>query len=176
MAVYKRGNVWRMHRWTVAVASTSLLCIAQQVPKLLPPLSKGVVLVISIDLPGRLPVIKGRTNLPDDTQIMTSVTCGRPCRAVIDGHKYMGQIRTVVQNGQFTAGPFSMHSLPLPSGHYIADVVMPYSSLQSAEVRAIIGDLGEKLSGPLVKRNPQSGFPLDATVSVSRAFQIIDAK
>jgi len=90
-------------------------------------------------------VLIGRTNLPNDTVIMTSVKQ--------DPIGFHGQDRVSVQAGIFRAGPFGPMGQGLPVGHYLAEALIPYPVVQPASVRAIIGNNGEQLAGDLVVRD-----------------------
>lgn len=125
----------------------------------LPPLSEGVILELEVDLSqAKRPVLVGKTNLPDGTTIMTSVQG--------ETSDFLGQDRATVKNGSFRVGPFGPAS-GLANGEYVAGATMPLPRLQSESVKAIIGQNGENLKGPLVKRDA-----LGATVSVDKGFQI----
>lgn len=124
-----------------------------------PSLSERVYLDLEIDLASpRRPAIRGETNLPDGTVLMTSVE-GKDSG-------FYGQDKARVSNGRFSSGPFGPLS-GLAPGEYEADVTMPLPRLQDASVRAVIGERGEKLKGKLV--SPDS---LGATVSAAKAFRV----
>lgn len=128
----------------------------------LPPLNQGVALEFSIDLTdGTHPIVAGKTNLPDGTLLMISIENSSPFEPIVDD-------KVSVNNGSFTSGIFlSAIEEGLPPGRYVADVVVPYPRVQPAKVRAIIGENGEHLTGPLVER-----YEAGATVSVKKDFQV----
>jgi len=111
----------------------------------------------SVDWFGNRPVINGKTNLPDGTEIMTSV--------IRKSARFMAQDRAVVRSGRFRAGPFGPASGLVP-GVYEAGATMPFAFVQPPGVRAIIGDKGENLRGSLVERHLEHG----ASISVEKSF------
>jgi hypothetical protein len=124
-----------------------------------PPLADGVFLELEVEVtPKKRAVLRGRTNLPDGTIIMTSVTG--------QSTDFLGQDRTTIDNGRFLAGPFGPAG-GLRDGRYSADATMTIPRVQDPKVRAIIGNAGENLVGPLVERGD-----LGITVSVEKEFQI----
>lgn len=68
-------------------------------------------------------------------------------------NSYIAQGKAVVSSGQFRAGPFSQKGAPLDAGAYQIEVSSPIASLQPPSVRAVIGQDGEKLAGPLSRRS-----------------------
>ena len=130
-----------------------------QSPASRPSLDQRVYIDVKIDLASsRRPAIRGETNLPDGTVLMTSVE-GK-------GSGFYGQDRARVRNGRFSSGPFGPSS-GLAPGEYEADVTMPFPRLQDASVRAVIGERGEKLKGKLVRPDT-----LGATVSTVKVFRV----
>lgn len=114
-------------------------------------------LTVSLTVTSR-PTLLGQTNLPDGTSIMTSVEGVST--------EFLGQQETTVDNGAFRAGPFGPVG-GLPPGRFVAGATMPIPRLQDASVRAIIGEDGENLTGPLVEQGA-----VGVTVSVEERFQI----
>jgi len=99
------------------------------------------------------------TSLPDGTSLMFTVTSkSRP------GESY--QDTAVVTGGKAEAGPFGKDGT-LPPGQYDVEVTMPIPEVQSPETRRVIGDKGENLRGPLVKRGT-----MGATVERTEAFTL----
>jgi hypothetical protein len=90
------------------------------------------------------PLIKGKTNLPDGTIIMVSVE-----GINVD---FSGQDRVLVSSGTFTAGPFGV-SLGLEEGSYKVEALMPIPEVQSEEVRQVIGNHGENITGSQIIRD-----------------------
>jgi hypothetical protein len=100
------------------------------------------------------------TNLPDGTELGASVFA--------EG-AFMAQDDQVVEDGAAEFGPFSDGSAPLPAGTYDVSVTMPIARNQPDEVKAIIGEHGENLTGPLVSTETITG---DAVVSVSEPLAV----
>lgn len=125
------------------------------------PLEDGVVLEIEVSKAssGR-PILSGRTNLPDGTTIMLGVSGSDT--------GFNGGESTEVEGTTFIAGPFGP-ARGLDPGRYVASAVMPYPLVQSASVKAVIGEDGEHLRGALVERKE-----LGPTVRVETAFQVGD--
>lgn len=105
------------------------------------------------------PRIIGTTNLPEQTELVISITG--------DSVKYNGEDKAVVDGGKFESGEFSQQDKPLPPGNYFADIVMPIASVQTQEVQQIIGKNGEYLKGSLVERSTTG-----TTVKIRRQFSI----
>src|SRR5205823_2580548 len=105
------------------------------------------------------PKIVGDTNLPDGTELMFSIE-GKSVR-------YNGQDKASVQGGRFQSDTFNKDYNDLDAGQYVAEVLMPIPAAQSPAVRAVIGERGENLKGPLVKKDG-----LGVTVSVEQPFQL----
>ena len=108
---------------------------------------KGQDLSISIKYAktydGRI-VVSGTTNLPAKAALMISLTPKAP------GQNPM-QTQTVVRSdGTYVSEAFGPSS-GVPEGRYIADVTLPIAHTQPESVRALIGDKGQNLKGPLVK-------------------------
>jgi hypothetical protein len=115
---------------------------------------------------GARPLITGMTNLPDGTQLyiwlkkpwlpnakerlaVGLAACGDDCfplQTKVPG----GGLGVVVTNGQFSDGPFTDKGAVLRPGTYVLEVSFDFATLQSSSVRAIIGQLGENMTGPLV--------------------------
>lgn len=134
---------------------------ASEVARQLPPLSEGVILELEVDLSqAKRPILLGKTNLPDGTELMTSIQG--------ETSDFLGQDRATVATGSFRAGPFGPAS-GLANGAYVASVTMPLPRLQNESVKSVIGQNGENLKGPLVKREA-----LGATISIDKEFQIGD--
>jgi hypothetical protein len=117
------------------------------------------------------PTVTGTTNLPDGTELWLwllkpwlpdgkqRLAAGLP--ACGDGDCFPlqtnatlpnGQSRgVVVKNGQFEDGPFTNNNgAALRPGKYVLEVSAYFASLQPPGVRAVIGLLGENMTGPLV--------------------------
>jgi len=82
--------------------------------------------------------VSGTSNLPDNTELLITVINYKL--------NYRAQDKTIISNGEFSAGPFGKNG-PLEFGDYSIEVVMPVSSVQPKEVQEIIGDSGQYLKG-----------------------------
>lgn len=91
---------------------------------------------------GRI-TVSGKTNLPDGTKLMISAISN------VDDAYYSDSVD--VKNGSFKTEPFGPKA-GLPIGDYTIEAIMPIPSVQPASVRAVIGDAGEALTGPLSKQ------------------------
>lgn len=126
----------------------------------LPPLSDGVVLTAAVqEDPGRRPVVTGETNLPDGTEGFASIESKTT--------KKGGSDKFTVQGGRFRAGPFSDGGQGLAPGSYTLDVTIAIAQVQPPQVRAIIGQNGENLRGPLVERDG-----IGTSVQLSQDFRL----
>jgi len=101
----------------------------------------------TIETPLR-PVVTGQTNLPDGTELMLSISRAQS--------HFTAATKVKVAKGAFRSEQFSQHGGNLNPGKYKLEITMPSSQVQPAEVRAVIGMNGEKLSGPLVRRGAAS--------------------
>lgn len=90
--------------------------------------------------PASTPAIIGTTNLPDGTNLLITISAAA----------YIVQDKVKVDTGRFRTVNFSNRGQPLDNGEYSIIVVMSIPSTQPEHVRAIIGNDGEKLRGPLV--------------------------
>jgi hypothetical protein len=119
---------------------------------------------------GARPIVKGTTNLPDGTHLSIWLKqpwlpnakermsiglcavgddCPFPLVATQTGTK-KGLDEVVVKNGQFNEGPFTDKGAALSPGTYVLEVSLTFAADQPADVLAIIGPLGENMTGPLV--------------------------
>jgi hypothetical protein len=125
-----------------------------------PKFTGELVLTLSVDTTSQAgPRLTGETNLPDGTVLSASIT------PTIGVGSY--QAEAVVNAGRYTAGPFAEGG-GLPPGTYEASVLLAAGRIQPASVETAIGARGEKLRGPLVKRDPRLG----ASANVEVAFTI----
>jgi hypothetical protein len=119
-----------------AVALIVLLCCHQLATALEPTVR------VDVETPQR-PVVNGKTNLPNGTKLIISVTRKEA--------SYNAQDSVKVADGQFRTARFSQKGVDLSPGKYSVEVLMPFPAVQSDAVRAVIGERGEKLTGPLIK-------------------------
>lgn len=92
-------------------------------------------------------VLGGTTNLPDGTELSTSVS----------GGGFMGQDGAIVNEGVWQSGPFGPPG-GLEAGTYEASVTLPYGRTQPERIQAQLGRRLEKLHGPLMETNPDLEF------------------
>lgn len=152
-------------RRALCVGAVTLLlltgCSASPSPEPAPPSTIEVELAIDVALnPDGSVSVSAQTNLPDGTDLGGTVV------ALGD---FMAQDSQVVENGAAEFGPFSDGGAPLPAGTYDVSVTMPIARNQPDAVKAIIGDAGENLTGPLVSVHDLTG---DAVVSVSESLTV----
>lgn len=126
----------------------------------LPPLQDGVVLKATVqEDTGRRPTVVGETNLPDGTEGIASIQSKTT--------KKEGSDKFAVQGGRFEAGPFSDGGQGLAPGSYTLDVTIAIAQVQPPQVKAIIGQNGENLRGPLIDRDE-----LGTSVRLSQDFRL----
>lgn len=92
-------------------------------------------------------LLEGTTNLPDGTELSTSVS----------GGAFTGQDKAVAKGGRWRSGPFGPRG-GLQPGSYEASVTLPYGHTQPEMIQSQLGRRLEKLSGPLMKTNPELEF------------------
>ena len=92
------------------------------------------------------PVFHGRTNLPDGAELMLTLT--RP------ESRFVAQAKMSVASGAFVTERISQGGSPLNPGRYKLEISMSLAVLQPAAVRAVVGEHGERMSGPLVTPSP----------------------
>ena len=106
---------------------------------------------------GSYPIIHGHTNMPDGTVLTITLR--------IPG-QYGAMQNVEVVNGRFSSTRFSVNGeQPLPSGKASVEVSSHLPQLQSPSVRAVIGQSGENLEGPLVYSLPGIGGRMIKTTS-----------
>lgn len=100
--------------------------------------------------PGTRPRVLVATNLPDGTRLMVELA----------GAGFRGQSRMEVAQGCAVSEAFA-GSTGLVPGRYRATVTMPIAEAQPSAVREVVGQRGELLRGPLVRRS-RMGTTLEA--------------
>ena len=125
------------------------------------PLDGDVTIDVNVtELPDRRVRIHGTTNLPGNTNLMLSI------EERMQGG-FRGQSKcSVASDGSFHSEAFGPRG-GLKDGLYVAEVVMPIPRVQPDNVRKVIGENGEKLSGPLVENGS-----FGVTVSAEKEFTI----
>ena len=95
------------------------------------------------------PTVVGTTNLPDGIELMVTLTRKES--------NFMAQDKAKVMQGKFRAGPFSQKGQPLNPGAYLLEVMTPIASVQPPATWPVIGNDGDKLGGPLTKKDSFGG-------------------
>ncbi len=129
--------------------------------------SNAFVVTIDAKTDGKnKPSVTGITNLPDGTDLMISI--------IRKESSYSGGIKSKVLNGKFNAGPFSQYGNPLNPGKYSLEITVPYAQVQPKRILPLIGNRGEKLEGPLSKKEAlgrlvkyKTSFKIDGVVSIA---------
>jgi hypothetical protein len=93
---------------------------------------------------GLQPTIVGSCNLPDGMLLIV--------RVMRKESAFQSESRVEVQGGQFKVGPLLQGSSNLNPGNYNIEVVNVPLLEQPDAVKAVIGNKGEELHGPLAKR------------------------
>ena len=86
------------------------------------------------------------TNLPDETVLMLTLSKGD----YNTDDYFTAQTKVTIEGGKATSDPFSNKGEAL-TGEYDRSVSMSLPSLQTDAVRAVIGEKGENMTGPLVE-------------------------
>lgn len=94
----------------------------------------------------------GETNLPDETEIMITLS---------NENGYRAQDKINVQDRIFESNTFSDKSSFLSPGKYNVEITTPTANVQPESVKGIIGDNGVNLVGDLIKNDPTFGNMLD---------------
>jgi len=122
-----------------------------------PQAGKSITVAVSLNIErgadGRVRIV-GSTNLPDGMSLLISIRNFEARYGVQDSIKLM--------NGKLVTTWFSDHGMPPPSGTYEINISSPLPSLQSAPVRAVIGEQGENLLGAI--RTSMGSKMIDLTV------------
>jgi TPR repeat protein len=130
----------------------------------------GAPFVVAIETSvsgGARPIVTGKTNLPDGTRLFTWLkkpwlpnakerlaigltACGDDdCRPLEAATTVVGG-SILVKNGQFSDGPFTDKGAALRPGTYVLEIWVLATVFEPPDVRAIIGQRGENMIGPLV--------------------------
>ena len=108
-------------------------------------LSHAIEVVVTAEVQtSSRPTIQGYTNLPDGTKLSVSVTRKESA--------YHAEVLTEVNSGAFIVGPLSQRGADLNPGLYEVEIAVVAATDQPVAVREVIGGQGEKLRGPLAKR------------------------
>jgi hypothetical protein len=90
--------------------------------------------------------IKGKTNLPDETELMIHISC--------PAMDYSAGDKAVVLNGQFESGPFSDSRRPLNrlgDGRYLLEIITPTVNVLNETAKIVLGEGGKNMAGKLIK-------------------------
>ena len=96
---------------------------------------------VSVDENGGKPIFTINTNLPDETSLMLT----------LNGNNYTAQAQVTVKDGVTSSNAFSSNGNSLAEGEYVLTVSMSIPKLQPDNVRAIIGESGENMTGEYVE-------------------------
>ncbi len=122
-----------------------------------PQAGKSITAAVSLNMErgvdGRVRIV-GSTNLPDGMSLMIRIRN-------VDA-RYGAQDSIKLMNGKFVTTWFSDHGKPPPNGTYEINISSPLPSVQSAPVRAVIGEQGENLLGAI--RTSMGSKMIDLTV------------
>jgi len=89
--------------------------------------------------------IKGKTNLPDETEVMIHLSCPEM--------NYSAGDKAVVMNGQFESSSFSDAKRPLHrlgDGQYVVEISTPTVDVLDASVKKVLGEGGRNMTGKLI--------------------------
>ena len=106
--------------------------------------------------------IKGRTNLPDETEVMIFISCPEI--------GYEAGDKATVTNGRFESSSFSNSKRPLnrlEDGQYIIEITTPTVQVLNESVKKILGEGGRNMTGKLVKFDAVLGNRMIYTKKVS---------
>ena len=90
--------------------------------------------------------VKGKTNLPDETEVMIHLSC--------PDVNYSAGDKAVVMNGQFESSSFGDARRPLQrlgDGQYLLEVSTPDVSSLNQSVAKVLGEMGRNMTGKLTK-------------------------
>ena len=90
--------------------------------------------------------VKGKTNLPDETEVMIHLSC--------PDMNYSAGDKAVVMNGQFESSSFGDARRPLQrlgDGQYLLEVSTPDVSSLNQSVAKVLGEMGRNMTGKLIK-------------------------
>ena len=108
-------------------------------------LSHAVEVVVTAEVQASSrPTIQGSTNLPDGAKLSVTVTRKESA--------YHAEVLTEVSSGAFIVGPLSQRGAELNPGLYEVEIAVVAAADQPLAVREVIGGKGERLRGPLAKR------------------------
>lgn len=106
---------------------------------------------------GTKPSISGVTNLPDGTDLMLTITRRES--------SYSAQNKFKVVSGKFKSAPFTFGGEQLNPGLYKVVISTPIATLLPASTWSVVGEQGEKMSGPLVTKTSFGGKTVKYTTT-----------
>jgi hypothetical protein len=135
---------------------------------------------------GARPIVTGTTNLPDGTHLWMRIlkpylpnakerlavglaACEDNCLPFTTTNDVL-QDEVVVKNGKFSDGPFTDKGAALSPNTYILEISLHIAAIEPPDVHAIIGSLGENMTGPLVGACCFGNYYEPAAVRVDEAF------
>lgn len=121
----------------------------------------NVEISVTTEVVNGLLYVEATTNLPESTLI--SISLFRD----ISGDSYLSQSKATVTDGRFKSGPFGYAGNALPAGEYELSVTVPYARLQPEAVKAIFGEKGMNLTGPLVSDGKYGGRTAEVELIVT---------
>src|ERR1017187_3953720 len=90
--------------------------------------------------------VKGKTNLPDQTDVMIYISCPE--------NGYEGDDKAVVMGGRFESSLFSNSRRPLnrlEDGQYIIEITTPTVQVLDPSVKKVLGKAGRNMTGKLIQ-------------------------
>jgi hypothetical protein len=113
---------------------------------LLCPLLHAMQVDLAVTVQGDLqPAILGSCNLPDGMKLRVRVTRKES--------SFESETAVEVQSGKFKVGPLLQSNANLNPGSYNFEIVSMVAAEQPEPVRAVVGQNGAELRGPLTKRD-----------------------
>ena len=92
---------------------------------------------VSVEASDGKPSASGKTNLPDETELMASIYY----TSAYYGDSLLGQGKTAVSKGSFSFGPFSIQGDPYAGGEYSFEISSPLWKIQPESVRKKIDSI-----------------------------------
>lgn len=130
----------------------------------------SLIFNVSIDINKGKPIVNGKTNLPEGTRLMASLSFEDNLSA---------QGETKVKDGSFSFGPFSSKGNPLSAGNYMISISRPLWRLQPESVRKKVKDIalkGEYVQDGRIDYESSLVIPMDKSSGVDRKAKIESAR
>ena len=106
--------------------------------------------------------VKGKTNLPDQTDVMIHISCPE--------NGYEAGDKAVVMGGSFESSSFSNSKRPLnrlEDGQYIIEITTPTVQVLDSSVKKVLGEDGKNMTGKLIQFDSILGNRMIYTTSVN---------